>query len=358
MPTFPFRLAARAALLGGATLAAAATARAQATERHTLRGDAAVYNLAGTVRVVAGTGRDVVVEVARQGPDAAKLRVEQGEVRGRDAVRVVFPDDDVVYPAMGRGSRVRTRVNRDGTFGDGNGGFFSGGQVEVRSSGRGTEAWADVTVSVPAGARLAVHLVAGEATVSNVDGELSIDVHQASVSTERTRGRLDVDAGSGRVRIAGAQGDVNLDLGSGPVELRDVNAGDLRVDAGSGDLTGANVTARLVDLDLGSGGTRLGRVTTRDLKVDAGSGSVDIDFASDVDDVRIDVGSGIVTLRVPPTLGAALDVDTGSGGIETEIPIEVTRRERDHLTGRIGDGKGRIEIDGGSGRVRLLKADR
>ena len=52
-----------------------------------------------------------------------------------------------------------------------------------------------------------------------------------------------------------------------------------------------------------------------------------------------------------------LDVpDTGSGGIESEIPIQITRRERDRLVGQIGDGRGRIVIDGGSGRVRLKKS--
>jgi len=343
-------------LLGllGAALVAAAPARAQSAERRTLTGDAAVWNLAGSVRVVAGTGREVVVDVTRQGPDAAKLRVVAGEVRGQNAVRVVYPDEDVIYPALGRNNRVRTRIRSDGTWG-GEGRFFGSGEIEVRGSGRGTEAWADVSVAVPAGQRLTVHLAAGDAAVTNVDGDIKLDVDAASVTTERTRGRLVVDAGSGRVRLTGAQGDVDLDLGSGPVELRDVSATRLKVDGGSGSLTGTNVAAPSIELDLGSGGARLANVSARDLKLDSGSGSVDLDLATDVEDVRIDTGSGSITLRVPPTLGATLDIDTGSGGIETEIPIQITRKEHSHLRGQIGDGKGRIVIDGGSGGVRILK---
>jgi hypothetical protein len=336
------------------TALAAASARAQSPERHTLTGDAAVWNLAGSVRVVAGTGRDVVVDVTRQGRDASKLRVVAGAVRGQNAVRVVYPDEDVIYPAMGR-ANVRTRIRSDGTWGGDGGRFFSSDAIEVRGSGRGTEAWADVSVAVPAGQRLTVHLAAGDASVTNVDGDIVLDVDAASVTTERTRGRLVVDAGSGRARISGAQGDVDLDLGSGPVELRDVSATRLKVDGGSGSLTGTNVSAPTIDLDMGSGGARLANVTTRDFKLDAGSGSVDVDFAADVDDVRIDSGSGGVTLRIPSTLGASIDIDTGSGGIESDVPIQVTRKEHDHLRGTIGDGKGRIVIDGGSGGVRILK---
>lgn len=358
MPNSNARVAGRTAL-GLAVLATSISASvgAQTPERRTLGNDAAVYNVAGTIRVVAGSGRDIVVDVVRRGRDASRLRVDEGDVRGRPAVRVVYPDDDIVYPALGSRSRVQTRIRSDGTFHDGDGnGFFSGRQITVRSSGSGTEAWADVTVSVPTGQRVAVHLIAGDASVTNVDGDLRLDVDAATVTTTGTRGRLSIDAGSGRVQVANARGAVDIDAGSGSVDLRDVTAETLRIDGGSGELTGANVAARLVDLDMGSGGTRLAKVDTRELKLDSGSGSSDIEFATDVDDVRIDVGSGSVTLRVPPSLGAALDIDSGSGGIESEIPIQITRRERDRLIGSIGDGRGRIVVDGGSGSIRLRKS--
>jgi DUF4097 and DUF4098 domain-containing protein YvlB len=148
---------------------------------------------------------------------------------------------------------------------------------------------------------------------------------------------------------------VTLDLGSGSAEVRGVKGSRLTVDAGSGSLTGESIEVPTLDLDLGSGRTRLAGVRARDLRIDSGSGSVDVALLDDVEDVRIDSGSGSVTLRVPSSLGAELDVDTGSGGIDTEIPITVTRRSRDRLVGRIGDGRGRIVIDAGSGAVRLLR---
>src|SRR5690606_15159318 len=50
--------------------AAAAPAAAQQTERYALAGaNVAVYNLAGEVRVEAGSGSEVVVELARGGAD-------------------------------------------------------------------------------------------------------------------------------------------------------------------------------------------------------------------------------------------------------------------------------------------------
>jgi DUF4097 and DUF4098 domain-containing protein YvlB len=50
-----------------------------------------------------------------------------------------------------------------------------------------------------------------------------------------------------------------------------------------------------------------------------------------------------------------VEIETSSGDIETDFPLQVTRHSRDHLMGRIGDGNGRIAIETGSGEVRLLK---
>ena len=57
-----------------------------------------------------------------------------------------------------------------------------------------------------------------------------------------------------------------------------------------------------------------------------------------------------------PRLGATLNVTTGSGGITTDIPIQITRQEARRLTGTIGDGRARISGSTGSGEVRLAAA--
>ena len=86
-----------------------------------------------------------------------------------------------------------------------------------------------------------------------------------------------------------------------------------------------------------------------------GSGDIDVDLASETRSMSVETGSGNVLLRVPDTLGATIDVDTGSGGVETDLPMQVQRWSKDHFTGRLGDGSGRIDVETGSGRVKLVK---
>jgi len=315
----------------------------QQPERRTVAGDhVAIYNLAGVIRLERGTGGDVVVELTRGGPDAGKLEIATGPLRGREALRVIYPDDEIVYRGLGRGSNTTLHVRDDGTFNDrddqGRHRGDEGRRVRIMSSGSGLEAHADLRIAIPAGKRVEVYLAVGQAFASNVDGDLRVDVAAANVTADHVKGSLLVDTGSGDVRLSDAQGDVSLDTGSGNVTVSGVSGPELKLDTGSGDVTASSV--------------RAGKV-----KIDTGSGNVRLDLLADLEALDVDTGSGDVTINVPPDLGAELDIETGSGDIDLQnVTVRTTRLERDHLTGAIGDGKGRIRIETGSGGVHLVRA--
>jgi len=251
-------------------------------------------------------------------------------------------------------------VRDDGTFGGDNSGdrrwhSRGGRRVLVSGNGPGLEAWANLRIVVPAGQRVDVNVGLGDITVTNVDGHLSVDGNSSAVSARGTRGSLSIDVGSGSVTVADAQGDLSVDTGSGAVEVTNFRGTRFAIDTGSGSIEASGIVADAVNVDTGSGSITLSSVSAPELNVDTGSGEVDVDLATDVVLMNVDTGSGSVTLRVPETLGATVDVESGSGGVESEIPLEVTRWSSDHVMGRIGDGKGRIVVDTGSGRVRIAK---
>lgn len=331
--------------------------RAQDPDRYAISGDdVAIYNLAGAVRLEAATGSGVVVEVARGGRDAGQLRVETGRVGERQTLRVLYPGDRVIYPEMNRASRTQLRVRDDGTFyGEQR---RSGRQVMVGGTGlglsRGIEAYADLTIRVPAGQRLAVYLAVGRVDVENVEGELVVDVGSAPITTRGTRGSLRLDTGSGRIDVSDAEGAVELDTGSGRVEVQRVRGPRLLVDTGSGTVTGAEIDVEQLDVDTGSGRVQLVDARATDVRIDTGSGGVDLDLRSAaVRRLIIDTGSGGVRLALPTTVNARLEIDTGSGGITVDMPIRIVKKERSRLEGELGDGSGLIRIDTGSGGVRI-----
>jgi lia operon protein LiaG len=129
----------------------------------------------------------------------------------------------------------------------------------------------------------------------------------------------------------------------------------LSIDTGSGDVTGSDLQGKEVSVDTGSGEITLTALRFPRVSLETGSGRVTADLRDDVGDLQVETGSGDIAIKAPPTLGAELEIETSSGDIETDFPLQVTRQGRDHLTGRIGDGKGTIAIETGSGEVKILK---
>jgi len=333
-------------------------APAQQGERYTLDGDdVAIYNVVGSLTVEPGTTA-VSVDMVRGGADAAKLRVERGELDDRETLRVVYPAESIVYSGMERGSSTTLKVREDGTFGDGDGDsreHHSGRKVRVSGQGDGLRAHADLKVRMPAGQRLSLYLAVGNVSITNVNGELVVDGHSAPITASGTKGTLVLDVGSGPVTVSGAEGTLTVDTGSGPVEVSGFRGGELSIDTGSGGVTGSELQASEIQIDTGSGDIELTAVTSPVLMLETGSGSVGADLRGPVRELAVETGSGDISVRAPASLAAAVEIETASGGIETDFELQVTRHSRDHVVGRIGDGTGRVAIETGSGDVRLLK---
>jgi len=336
------------------------------SSRHVLKGDSvAIYNLVGELRVEPGSGSDVVVQVQRGGEDSAMLEIQSGPLRGRQTLRIIYPDDVIIMPEWGRGWSTTLRVRDDGTFGDD--GDISGGRHrgwsgdghEVRITGRsrnGLEAYADLRVAVPKGKTIRVNLGAGKAFVTNVEGSIRLSAASADVAADRTRGTLRIATGSGNIDLRTASGDVLLETGSGDITVAGVQGTSLRLETGSGSVTITDGKAGTFHVETGSGDIEATGSSGDDLSFETGSGSVDVSLVTTFRSLSIESGSGDVTLRVPSTVGAEVDLDTGSGEIDLGgLTLQVRRIEHDHVTGTLGDGKGRLSVETGSGNVRLQK---
>jgi len=344
-------------LIVAVVLCALGTAPAVAqTEQRTVKGTVvAIYNLAGRLRVIAGTGDAVGVEITRGGADRAKLRIETGMLGGRETLRIVYPETDrIVYPDM-RG-RISFSVRGDGTFSDGNwDDRLRRDRVDIRSSGPGLEAYADLVVRVPRGQKLELFLAVGHAEITYVEGELLVDVGAAEVEVSGIKGNLVLDTGSGRVAVRDVTGDLSIDTGSGGLTVERLKGDVLRIDSGSGGIQGTDIDVREFSADVGSGGLRIYRMKATQVTAETGSGGVILELLSNVERMDVETGSGGATIRLPGTLSAEIEAETGSGGFSTDFEITTRRVSRNHVVGRIGDGKGRIRLEAGSGTIRLLK---
>lgn len=306
-----------------------------------------LVNLVGEIRVEAGTGPGFEIDVAVRGRDAKAELVRFDQAEGPNAhlfVQYQIEEERTfVYPGLGHGSNSSFAAPRGTSWGEsgtGDHSFFhrANRQVRIRNRGRGLEAWADVTVRVPAGKKLEIRHGAGRIKATNVRSDLLLDSCVGAVEVEGIRGEVSVDTGSGEVSVRDTDGDLTIDTGSGSVTLERCRGGHVSVDTGSGSVDAEGIEVDDLQIDTGSGGVTV--ALTR-----MGKGSF-----------VIDTGSGSIDFRLPPGASADIRADTGSGGISLDLAqAKLRRHEEDEVAVTLGNGEASVTLDAGSGSIHIAQ---
>lgn len=176
-----------------------------------------------------------------------------------------------------------------------------------------------VTVTAPAGSRLAARTGAGDLAVSG----------RAAWAALRT--------GSGGIEVAAVDGDVDVTTGSGDVDIREVS-GRARIRTGSGTIT-LGSAAGPTDIKAGAGDVLVG-TTAADLGARTGSGDIRITDAV-AGQVEINTGTGDVAVAVHPGVLAEIDLSSGSGKARSELDVSTMAPGRPaslRVRGRTGTG--------------------
>ncbi|KAB2379787.1 DUF4097 family beta strand repeat-containing protein [Actinomadura montaniterrae] len=184
---------------------------------------------------------------------------------------------------------------------------------------RTRNARAAITVTVPHDCPVTVNLVSADAVITGLTARTSIKCASGGITLDGVTGAVDANTVSGDIEAQGLDGTVSFTSVSG----------DLALAGGAVE----QLTARTVS----------GRI------------AADVDL---VGDGRIEVNtvSGEVALRIPESAGARVTLNAAAGRIETSFP-ELGRADRAVATtvsGKIGDGSGRLSVNSVSGSITLL----
>lgn len=222
-------------------------------------------------------------------------------------------------------------------------------------------------VSGPSDAEGVIASVSGEARASNMAGPLSISSVSGDVVAVDVQKHLRVNSVSGQVDVQQAGGPVVATSVSGDVLVASCG-GDLDIESVSGTVLATsvkgNVTAETVsgeielkDVALGvDAQTVSGSVWIEnhsgDVHVSSTSGYVTVLSRTD-GNIEIESVSGSVELSVVPGNFGDVSLSVGSGEIETDTPLKVTRKTSRRLEGALGDGTARLRVSTSSGDIVL-----
>ena len=351
------RLTATGLLLGGFLGGAAF---AQESKTFTFSGDKlAVANLIGSVEVVQGSGRDFTVLAHVRGKDAAKANIGFMQKQGAVSKLVVeFPVERTkrfVYPEMNGNTTIRHRGDRSSLLSRLLGAIGSD-SIKVSGRGSGVQVWVDLVIEVPNDSKtLTVENGVGDLVASGVVGDLVLRSQSGRMTGTDLIGDSTFDLGSGSVRLSGVQGDLTVDTGSGSVALDRFEGPDLSIDTGSGRVQLSEVRTRELSVDTGSGGVSADRVACEEATIDTGSGHVRLALSEmGAGQFSIDTGSGGITLLLPDYASASVNAATGSGGVNVALDgVKLLHRERNEMRFEVGKGDAQVDLDTGSGAIKI-----
>ena len=153
-----------------------------------------------------------------------------------------------------------------------------GATMEISSDG-GRRAGVDYTLRVPRGSKVEVESAAGDVEISGVADSVQARAEMGDVTVRDVRGSVTVEAPQGDVTVEGVStetGNVELSVGSGDLVLRDLVVGILeaRVEAGSAELLGRFAGGGRLSVGTGSISVRVPPEEVRELALEARVGEV------------------------------------------------------------------------------------
>lgn len=178
---------------------------------------------------------------------------------------------------------------------------------------------ADITVTLPRDCPVTINLITASAVIAGLSARTSVKSGSGDVTLDGVTGKIEANTVSGVVEAQGLDGTVSFNSVSGDLAL-----------------AGGSVTALTAS-------TLSGRV------------AADIDLAAD-SKVRISTVSGEVALRLPESTSADVTLTAAAGRIDTSFP-ELRREDRaitQAVSGKLGEGAGRLTVNTVSGSVTLL----
>lgn len=319
-------------------------------------GPFAVENMAGSMRILAGTTDKVVVVATVHADDEAtadlmKLEQVSGD-KNVPTLRMIYPIDKFTtfrYPTEAQENLHW--LERLFGFDNSTTTKYDGHRVTIRS-GSGVLLYADIAIELPRHSVEATFKnLVGAMSGEGVEGTLKFDSASGDVTLENLKGEITADTGSGDVKADTLSGSYICDTGSGDCTLNGFTGEKVACNVGSGDIQIHSGTAHFMDMSTGSGDIEVTDFDIEEFKADTGSGDVLVAVRGDrLAKFKADTGSGDVTLRMDANASFEARCDISSGDVISHYrDAEPIIKDREVVGFRRGSAKTRIDVDTGSG---------
>ena len=278
----------------------------------------------GTINVAAGTDDKVVIEAHRK----IDFRDEAKEKEYFAAVPVAISQEGNVVTVRAR------RAKSEGSW------CFGHSEMDGRYTIRVPKKFesdlhtqgGDVNASEITG-NLTAKTSGGKLGFKHLEGTLTANTSGGSIELEDCRGPINVKTSGGDITVADGTGTLDAKTSGGRIDVRNFS-GDTEVRTSGGNLTLQRITGKLIGKTSG--------------------GSIRASIPGDVvGDVKLETSAGNIDLALPATATVDIDARTSVGEIFSQVPLETSTIDKEHLRGTMNGGGKSVQLETSAGNITL-----
>jgi hypothetical protein len=210
------------------------------------------------------------------------------------------------------------------------------------------------TIRVPKNFSADLNTGGGNITAAELVGDLRGDSGGGDLRFSHMRGPLFARSGGGQIKLDDCDGTAEIKTGGGDIVFTDSN-GTLRARTGGGTIEVRNFIG---DTDVSTGGGELtlekidGAITG-----ETSGGSITASVAgSAVKKINLESSGGDIDLALQKSATADITAETKAGRIATNLPLELSRADDEHLRGKLNGGGAPIVLRTSGGSISIKSA--
>lgn len=285
----------------------------------------------GSIDVAPGDNDKVVIDADRKVEASSKAK--EKEYLKAAPIRVTTEDDKVIVRATHRYESL-------------------GSQLWNLLGGHSTEG--HYTIRVPANFSTDLDTSGGAISTTGLTGTIKADTSGGDLTFTRIHGDIQADTSGGDIKVANCEGSTSLDTSGGNIEVTD-GRGHLKADTSGGKITVLNFAGG-AKVESSGGKLRLANISGK-LHADTSGGAIEAILSSPViDDISLETSAGAITVMTPPNAGLAIDAQTGSGSVRSDLPLSNVHTDDDSLKGTLNGGGKKLVLRSGAGSIEIVSA--
>jgi hypothetical protein len=199
--------------------------------------------------------------------------------------------------------------------------------------------------------KLNLSATSGDIELAGVEGEILSSATSGNIQVRDLKGKISLEGTSSDMQVKNLDGDLSIDCTSGTVNIEE-SKGSLKSSQTSGDLEGRGLTGD-VNITTTSGDISIEQ-TEVGLDLNSTSGNIEAKTRiSSSKNYYLKTTSGEIYLSISKGAQADLKIGTTSGEIGMNVPMVLKNASRYLLSGKLGSGGAKIEIETVSGDINI-----